>query len=70
MEYVILAVLIAAATVIAVIVLGRSVATMFITASQSTSGEHTKARDELKWRRGHRNEDAEYAREYHDTMHE
>lgn len=70
MEYVILAVLIAAACVIAVLVFGRSVASSFLTASEAATLEHTRARDDHLQRRQDRAEDAEAAKQYHDSMHE
>lgn len=69
-EYVLLAVLIAAAVVAAVAMFGRSLVTMFITAGQSASLQETKAVEDLKMRRGDRDEDANFARDYHDSMHE
>jgi len=70
MEYVIVAVLVAAASVIAVVVFSRSVVTMFTAASQGATLEHTKTRDELHMRQQDRLEDIEVAEDYHDYMHE
>ena len=70
LEYVILGVLIAAAVVLAVVVFGRSIATMFITAGEATTLQHTKAHDNLEIRKGDRVKDGERARDYHDAFHE
>jgi Flp pilus assembly pilin Flp len=70
MEYVILAVLIAAAVVVAVVVFSRSVASMFIVAGEGASTQHTKAKTELDKYRQDRDKDAKIAVEYHDSMHE
>jgi len=69
MEYVILAVLIAAAVVVAVVVFSRSVASMFIAAGEATTLREQDARENLNMRRGDRREDADIAKEYHDSMH-
>ena len=70
MEYVILAVLVAAATVVAVVTFSRSIHTMFVTASQGAALEHTKAHNELIMRRNDRDDDAGVAKKYHDSMHQ
>lgn len=70
MEYVILAVLIAAALVAAVAMFGRALVTMFITAGESTTLREQTARENLELRRADRDEDANFARDYHDSMHE
>ncbi len=70
MEYVILAVLIAAAVVIAVVVFSRSVATMFITASEATTLRETDAKQDLDMRRTDREADAKVSKDYHDSMHQ
>ncbi len=69
-EYVLLAVLIAAAAVAAVAMFGRVLVTMFITAGESTTLREKTARENLEMRRGDRDEDAEFAKDYHDSMHE
>lgn len=69
MEYVILAVLVAAAVVIAVVVFSRSIAKMFLTASESTTLEHTKAQQNLVQRRTELERDRKVATQYHDAMH-
>ncbi|MFA4943446.1 MAG: hypothetical protein WC789_01950 [Lentisphaeria bacterium] len=70
MEYVILAVLIAAAGVVAVVVFGRAVVSGLLTAGKGASLEHTQAHDELEMRRADRASDMDKARQYHDSMHE
>ena len=70
MEYVILAVLIAAAVVVAVVVFSRSIATMFITASESATLRETDAKKNLDMRRKDREKDAAVAKDYHDAMHQ
>jgi len=70
MEYVILAVLIAAAVVVAVVVFSRSVATMFITASEATTLRETDAQKNLDMRRKDRDADAKVSKDYYDTMHQ
>ena len=69
MEYVILAVLVAAAVVIAVVVFSRSIAKMFLTASEGTTLEHTKAQQNLVKRRSELERDRKVSRRYHDAMH-
>lgn len=69
MEYLILAVLIAAASVVAVVVFGRSVVTSLITASQSATGEHSTAQEEFDMRKGDREKDSGKADQYHEEMH-
>ena len=70
MEYVILAVLIAAAVVVAVVVFSRSLATMFITAGEGATLREETARQNLEMRRADRDADAEVSKQYHDAMHE
>ena len=70
MEYVILAVLIAAAVVVAVVVFSRSVASMFIVAGESATLREETAKQTLDTQREHRDKDAGVAKEYHDAMHE
>ena len=70
MEYVILAVLIAAAVVVAVVVFSRSVASMFIVAGESATLREETAKKTLDTERAHRDDDAGVAKEYHDAMHE
>lgn len=70
MEYVILAVLIAAAVVVAVVVFSRSIVTMFITAGEATTLRETDAQKNLNMRRKDREKDAAVAKQYHDAMHQ
>jgi Flp pilus assembly pilin Flp len=70
MEYVILAVLIAAAVVVAVVVFSRSVAGMFIVAGESATLRENTAKQTLDTQRQRRNADAAVAKDYHDVMHE
>ena len=70
MEYVILAVLIAAAVVVAVVVFSRSVASMFIVAGESATLREETAKQTLDEQRARRDADADVAKEYHDAMHE
>ncbi len=70
MEYVILAVLIAAAAVLAVVVFGRSVVSGFMAAGDAAALEHTQAHDDLEMRRLDREADTKKAKEYHDSMHQ
>ena len=69
-EYVVLAVLIAAAVVVAVAVFSRSIAGMFFTAGDGATLRHSKAKQELDMRRGDRDHDTAVAKSYHDSMHE
>lgn len=70
MEYVILAVLIAAACVLAVVVFSRAVVTSFLSASKGATMEHTAAHDDLVKRRLDREADMQKAKQYHDSMHQ
>jgi Flp pilus assembly pilin Flp len=70
MEYVILAVLIAAAVVVAVVVFSRSIAGMFIVAGESATLREETAKQTLDTQRERRDADAGVAKEYHDAMHE
>ena len=69
MEYVILAVLVAAAVVIAVVVFSRSIAKMFLTAGEDATLDHTKAQQNLVQRRTELERDRKVAEKYHDSMH-
>lgn len=70
MEYVIIAVLIAAACVLGVLMFGRSIVRMFKTTAQSTTGDHTGAHDYLEnTARPQQGTDAQRAKDYHDSMH-
>lgn len=70
MEYVLLAVLIAAAVAVAVMVFSRSIASMFITASESSTLREKTSKEHLDKRRQDRDQDVEVSKEYHDAMHE
>lgn len=70
MEYVVLAVLIAAACVVAVVVFSRSVVSSFLTAGKGATMDHTGAHDDLVKRRQDREKDMEKAKAYHDSMHQ
>jgi Flp pilus assembly pilin Flp len=70
MEYVILAVLIAAAVIVAVVAFSRSVGDgFFVSANAATLREKT-AKKTLDTERVRRDNDAVSAKEYHDGMHE
>ncbi len=70
MEYVLLAVLIAAALVVAVVVFSRSIGTMFFAAGDGATLRHTQAKQDLDMRRADRDADAQVAEDYHDSFHE
>ena len=70
MEYVIIAVLIAAACVLAVLMFGRTIVRMFDTTGRSATGDHTGAHDYLENKaRPQQNTDAQRSKDYHDSMH-
>lgn len=69
MEYVILAVLVAAAAVMAVVVFSRAITKMFLTAGESSTLQHTKAQSNLVKRRNELDKDRKDAAKYHDQMH-
>lgn len=69
MEYVILAVLVAAAVVIAVIVFSRAIAKMFLTAGEAATLDHKTAQSKLMKRRSELERDRKVAEKYHDAMH-
>ena len=69
MEYVIVAVLIAAACVVAVAMFGKTIVGMFDTAAKGASGDHTGAHDKLEETQKGQDKDAQKASEYHDSMH-
>ena len=68
MEYVLIAVLIAAVCLIAVIVFSRSVGGGFITTSRAVSGDHTQAAEKQSKQQEDRNRDAEKARTYSESL--
>ncbi len=70
MEYVILAVLIAAAVVVAVAMFGKTLVGMFDVAGKGATTRHTEARSALDETRSTQDSDADKAKQYHDNMHE
>ena len=70
MEYVIIAVLIAAACVVAVAVFGKTIVGMFDVAGKGATTRHSEAKSALEETRGTQDDDASKAKEYHDSMHE
>ena len=70
MEYVILAVLIAAAVVVAVAMFGKTIVGMFDTAAKGATTRHTEAKSTLDKTRAVQDADAAQAEQYHDSMHE
>jgi len=69
MEYVIVAVLIAAACVVAVAMFGKTIVGMFDTAAKGATGDHSGAKQSLDSTQQTQNQDASKASEYHDSMH-
>ena len=69
MEYVIVAVLIAAACVVAVAMFGKTIVGMFDTAAKGATGDHSGAKQSLDQTQQTQNQDAQKASEYHDSMH-
>ena len=70
MEYVILAVLIAAAVVVAVAMFGKTIVGMFNVAGKGATTRHTEAKSTLDQTRSVQDADAAEAEQYHDSMHE
>ncbi len=70
MEYVILAVLIAAAVVVAVAMFGKTIVGMFDVAGKGATTQHSEAKNTLEKTRTTQGEDAQAASDYHDSMHE
>lgn len=68
MKYVMLAVLIAAATVVAVVVFSRAVGGGFVTASRGATGNHSEAVRMHHRQQSDRADDAEAARDYSESM--
>ena len=68
MEYVIVAVLIAAASVVGVAMFGKTIVGMFDTADKGATGDHSEAKQSLDSTRQTRSRDAGKASEYHDSM--
>ena len=69
MEYVIVAVLIAAACVVAVAMFGKTIVGMFDVAAKGASGDHSGAKTSLDQTQQKQSEDASKASEFHDSMH-
>lgn len=69
MEYVIVAVLIAAACVVAVAMFGKTIVGMFDVAAKGASGDHSGAKETLDQTQQTQNADAAEASEFHDSMH-
>jgi len=69
MEYVIVAVLIAAACVVAVAMFGKTIVGMFNVAAKGASTDHSGAKTELDSTRETQEGDAGKASSYHDDMH-
>ena len=69
MEYVIVAVLIAAACVVAVAMFGKTIVGMFDTAAKGATGDHSGAKTSLDSTQQTQTQDASKASEYHDSMH-
>lgn len=69
MEYVIVAVLIAAACVTAVAMFGRTIVGMFSTAAKGATGDSAAAKTTQNAVRDDQVKDAKSAGEYHDSMH-
>ena len=69
MEYVIVAVLIAAACVVAVAMFGKTIVGMFDVAGKGASAQHTEAKSTLDKVQQDQATGAQQASEYHDSMH-
>ena len=69
MEYVIVAVLIAAACVVAVAMFGKTIVGMFDVAAKGASGDHSGAKTSLDQTQQTQSQDASKASEFHDSMH-
>lgn len=70
MEYVILAVLIAAAVVVAVAMFGKTIVGMFDVAGKGATAREQTAKSALEETRSTQDADAQKAKQYHDEMHE
>lgn len=70
MEYVILAVLIAAAVVVAVAMFGKTLVGMFDVAGKAVTTRETTAKNTLETTRTEQDTKAQAAKDYHDSMHE
>ena len=69
MEYVIVAVLIAAACVVAVAMFGKTIVGMFNVAAKGATADHSGAKSTLDTTREKQDSDATKAGTYHDGMH-
>ncbi len=69
MEYVIVAVLIAGACVVAVAMFGKTIVGMFDVAAKGATTDHSGAGDSLTKTRGTQTADAKIASDFHDGMH-
>ncbi len=69
MEYVIVAVLIAAACVVAVAMFGKTIVGMFDVAAKGASGDHSGAKEALDQTQQTQEQDASKSSEFHDSMH-
>jgi Flp pilus assembly pilin Flp len=70
MEYVILAVLIAAACVVAVAMFGKTIVGMFDAAALGATGDHSGAKTAVDATRSEQAQNAQTAKQYHDGMHQ
>ncbi len=70
MEYVILAVLIAAAVVVAVAMFGKTLVGMFDSAAKGATADHTGAKQAQDATRQEQDTSAQDAAKYHDSMHQ
>ena len=70
MEYVILAVLIAAACVVAVAMFGKTIVGMFDVAAVGATAREQTAKQALDETRTEQDQNAQKAMQYHDDMHE
>ena len=70
MEYVILAVLIAAAVVVAVAMFGKTLVGMFNVAAKGATTQEAQAKTTLTDVRSAQKDNAGSARDYHDSMHD
>ena len=69
MEYVILAVLIAAAVVVAVAMFGKTLVGMFDVAAKGATADHSGAKSAQTATRSEQTSKAQQAKQYHDGMH-
>ncbi|MDD4017580.1 MAG: hypothetical protein PHV28_06505 [Kiritimatiellae bacterium] len=69
MEYVILAVLIAAAVVVAVAMFGKTLVGMFDVAAKGATADHSGAKSAQTQTQSEQKSKATQAKQYHDSMH-